>query len=136
MKTLLKLNFTASQVNDNFMSLDVSVNNKDLTTINVAESFVIEKEIDLPATVKFIISGKTPSDTIVVNNQIVADKFLKLESIELDNFKIETWRISTKYLKFLNGSEFTNYWGTNGEIEFALPFDDPFICLIELDKFN
>lgn len=128
MKSNLKFNFTAGFVNGKGMNL--SVNQK---IISVSETFIVDIDVDLPTTIEFKLSGKNPGDTIVKDGKIVADKFITLEEIIIDGFKIIPYQLPEKYL-ILTGNRqtiSTNYWGMNGTAKLVIDQDDPALWLLE-----
>ena len=130
MKSHLTFNFSARAVNDQYMSM---LNLDSPESIQVLDQFTVSMEVELPFTLWFELSGKISNDTVVENGTIVADKFIKLESIQLDKFDLEVWRIPNKYL-FLtaDGQDCpTNYWGKNGTANFIIDNQDPAFWLLE-----
>ncbi len=132
MKSQIDFIFSAGSINDQFMNIAVNGN-----PIEVRESFTASIEVELPTTIEIQVSGKSPSDTIVKNNVIIADKYIKLDSIYIDGFKVESWQIPEKYLILTtinNEVLSTDYWGKNGKVQFIIDQDDPALWLLECPK--
>ena len=129
------LNFQAGLVNNLPMEMTIIVNDKSINQ-PVTEQFQVVLDVDLPAMIEFKLAGKSSADTLVVNEQIVADKFIKLESIELDGFPVETWQIPDQYLYLDDGTRrhHTNYWGFNGTAKLIIDQSDPAFWLLECLK--
>jgi hypothetical protein len=132
MKTHLVLKFQAGLINNVPMTLKITVNN---IAINqpVTEQFQVAVDVELPSVVNFELTDKLATDTITVNNQIVADKFIKLESIELDGLEIDSWKIPAEYLylETENTVHYSAYWGFNGTAKLIIDHDDPAFWLLE-----
>jgi hypothetical protein len=129
------LTFQAGLVNNSPMEMTISVNDKSINQ-PVTEQFQVALDVDLPAVVEFKLSGKSSADTLVVDDQIVADKFIKLESIELDGFPVKPWQIPDQYLYLDDGTNqhHTNYWGFNGTAKLIIDQTDPAFWLLECPK--
>jgi len=128
MKSNLKFNFTAGLINGIGMNLTVNQ-----SPITVSEKFVVDIDVELPTTVEFQLSGKNPSDTVVKNGEILADKYVKLETIVVDGFTIFPYQVSERYLTLTtnNTTISADYWGVNGIAKFTIDQDDPALWLIE-----
>jgi len=119
MKSNLKFKFNAGFVENKSMKLLVNQQ-----SVDVSEHFIVNISVELPTEINFELSGKLPSDTVVKNIKIIADKFIQLDEIEIDEFKIFPYQIPEKYLA-------TNYWGKNGLVKFIIDQDDPALWLLE-----
>jgi len=127
MKFKFCFDFIAGAVNDKFMNLQLIVDNQLMQNIAVNEKFSIESIIELPAQIKFLLSGKTNNDTIVENGKIVSDKYIALEKITIDRFEINPWALPKENFiltSFDNLVEHTNYWGKNGNVTLIINDSD------------
>lgn len=122
MKSTLKFKFNAGFVGNKSMKLLINQQ-----SVDVSENFIVDISVELPTEINFELSGKLPSDTVVENGKIIADKFIQLDEIEIDGFKLFPYQIPEKYLE-------TSYWGENGLVKFIIDQDDPALWLLECPK--
>ena len=106
------------------MNVDVYVDdNKIAECYNSSEEiFKINSAITLPGKLKFVLSGKNENDTLVKNEKIIADKYVKLNSLYLGRIPINPV-VLFKICCLENGSKDT-YWGSNGTVEINFNEDD------------
>lgn len=132
-----KFNFSAGSINNQYMLLSIGIENKTTKPIHVADKFTFATDVRLPAEIEFHLNGRLENDTVVHNGEIVADKFIKLESLEIDGFFIESWQLPEEFF-FFNSSEntnlFTAYWARNGVAKLIIDKDDPALWLLDCSK--
>jgi hypothetical protein len=123
-QSLLKLDFEVGRVNDQSMTMVVLHNNQKKVYSKLDEKFSVEIAITFPTTVKLILLGKKNTDTVFDENQnVVQDKFIKLDKLAVDNLRCNALYLKnkTKLTTTDNQVVYDNYWGSNGEV--ALEFD-------------
>lgn len=77
--------------------------------------------IVLPANIVIHCSGKTTQDTVLTpTGEILADKFVKIQSVHLDNFKLSKKWINNHMLTNAQGQNIFNYMGFNGHYHVEL----------------
>jgi len=109
------------------------VKNKTMTVKFIGDDIVINPTgekfveqslfVNLPKKIKIDFSGKDmKNDTIIEDNKIIADKFVKICSIKLDMFPInEVYLQQNIVINCENQSKIaTNYVGFNGYIDLNL----------------
>ena len=78
----------------------------------------LEFRLELPVTLSFEVSGKNEFDTeIDAQGNIVADKFVRIDSISIDNMPIARWILESRAIEFsptVGAPQFTNYLAKNG----------------------
>ena len=124
----VKLSFFAGQFKDKTMGLAVIANDREIFNqhSDLKNTFNVEFNVDLPATIKVITSGKLPDDTEVDSQgNIVSDKFIKITGITVGGIIIPLWMIEKKAVQFHTNNSiiFTNYLGFNGQAILDLPKD-------------
>jgi len=66
----------------------------------------------------FEMSGKERNDTMVVDNEVIADKYIILDSLSLDYIVIENWQLHTHI--------WDNFFSTNEQKTLSVPDKDNF----------
>ena len=133
MNSNFKFLFKAGKVNNQFMSMQIKINEQ-LHSIHVCDNFCVQLDVNLPTEINFILTGKNANDTIMHGDEIIEDKFIMLEKIFVDNFEIDPWQLPEKYFKFLtlnNECLKTNFWHTNGNVKLTLDQEDPVLWFLE-----
>ena len=106
----------------NNQTMNVSVNNNGYITQPLPDEnnvAVVTVPVDLPGQIDLEFSGKGPDDTLVSESgDILADKFVKITSIELEHFPLnEIFIYQRLTLNDQNGqTHVTNYVGFNGNM--------------------
>ena len=130
-----KFCFAAESVNNEFMALDIEID-KALQSVKVSENFIVDIDINLPADILFHLSKRKDNDTIVKDDKIVADKFIKLESLEIDGFFVHGWQLPDDKCLFetADNTVSTVYWARNGTARLIIDNDDPALWLLDCPK--
>lgn len=129
-QTELDINLYFSNYNGS-MTVEIKNNNQMLTKFaNVATGdYNVKCLIDMPANLTFTISGKNyNSDTRVVDQEVVADKFVQLKSMSLGKIPIGVLLLPT-ICKFTTDKEgdkikYETYWGFNGVVNINIPYSN------------
>lgn len=91
--------------------------------------------VTLPCCIQIYVSGKNlNTDTIIVNDTIIQDKFIKIQHMSLDRIPIKNFLLH-RICKFTNDngqSCLTNFWGQNGIAEIS--FDAPSAIVWHMTK--
>jgi len=122
----VKLKLEFGSINGKFMNVEYQINSSRVKKVLVSENEgLLDDEISLPGKVRLFFSNKDNATDTIVNesNEIVADLYVKILKITLDNFDIPQVYIQ-KNLKLVTGKNNqinTNYIGFNGTME--IPFD-------------
>ena len=113
------------------MTVEIKNNNQTLTKFAnaAAGEYNVKCLIDMPANLTFTISGKNyNTDTQVVDQEIVADKFVQLKSMSLGKIPIGVLLLPT-ICKFTTDKEgdkikYETYWGFNGVVDINIPYSN------------
>lgn len=128
MPAKIKINFLSSELDGQTMGLIVLANEKTIFRQDngLNKTFTIDFDVDVPAEIKFIVSGKGPFDTKVdAHGNIIQDKFLKINSILIDRMPVPLWTLESKFIQFVCNQQitYTNYFCYNGYGVIRLPSD-------------
>ena len=136
MKSKFKFTFSAGTVRDQYMNLELKIQDQFTLPIIVNNKFEVTVDVLLPAVIEFHIAGKGKHDTIVKNNQIIADTFIKLDQIDIDGFVISPWQVPEEFFNLTSEDSVisTDYWGKNGIAKLTIDKDDPALWLLECPK--
>jgi hypothetical protein len=135
MITNFKFYFSAEQIRNEFMTLDIQIDSFK-QSIEVAKNFEFTIDINLPATILFHLNKRNHDDTIVQNDKIIADKFIRLDSLEIDGFFVNSYQLPEDkfYFDSKNGRFSTEYWSRNGTASLIIDNDDPALWLLDCPK--
>jgi len=136
MITNFKFNFSAGQVCDEYMSLELTANDQ-VWKIETKDIFCFSIDISLPAVIEFGLGNRQDNDTIIDNGEIVADKFIRLDSLEIDGFFIESWQLPEELFCFETDQLtkiFSYYWSRNGVAKLIIDKDDAALWLLDCTK--
>lgn len=125
----VKLIFDIGVTNGSSMSLVVG----DQTFNNLsAGRFETEILVEFPSNLKIVVDGKETNDTIVVDGEIVADKYIKLDEMYIDGIKISDNLLYNLELHTTRNSIVTsNYWGFNGFVNLEFDCDSAFNWIVK-----
>lgn len=137
MKTQISFKIKVVRHVDSGLSLKVSANGEVIyqSADVIGDYLDIKKTIHLPARFDFEIGNKSPTDTqIASDGHIVADKAFVLETITLDGFELDSWKLpnSHVFLECLDGEKIPgNWWAHNGIARVVFDRDDPVIWMLD-----
>lgn len=89
------------------------------------ESVIFKSTISMSSDLIILLTNKFPQDTIIKNENIIADKFIQLKEMRLGRIPIQEY-ILFDICKFeTNNENLTNtYWGFNGKVNISLSQDN------------
>jgi|LakMenEpi03Aug12_release.lakeMendotaPanAssembly.Ray.scaffolds.fasta_scaffold163543_4 hypothetical protein len=131
-----KFNFSAGQVSDEYMFLELKFGNQ-IKQIETKDIFCVNVDIALPTTIEFHLGNRKDNDTITSNGEIVADKFIRIDSLEIDGFFIESWQLPEESFYFETDQHtkiFSYYWSRNGVAKLIIDKDDAALWLLDCKK--
>ena len=121
--TNIKLVFKIGKIENETMSLKMFANNQLLLDKKFFENdrFDFEFNVDLPAKIKFDVSGKKQFNTRVdENGNVLQDKHILVAGVCVDGVWIKKWFLESKFF-CPTGS---NYFGQNKIYWFEIPYED------------
>lgn len=135
----LQLHFVTGKVTDKSMSMTI-VNGTEKTIYNQLDKTLTYKtSIKFPCQIKILVYNKTDQDVLIdSNNNIVADTFILLENIIVDNLACNKFylkqapRLTTNTGQMLHD----NYWGFNGEVILNFPQKNSILWALETESFK
>lgn len=136
MPAKIKINFSTGELNGCTMNLVVMAGKQTVFkhSDNLSKKFTVEFDTNIPEEIKFIVNGKGPFDTKVdEQGNILQDKFLKIDSIQIDRMLVPTWILENKLIRFVYNDQvtYTNYFGYNGQGIIQIP-KSTFLMFLEL----
>lgn len=123
-KCNIKINLEFGSIDSRFMNVEYKIDST-VKKVSVTKNHgLIDDDVFLPGKISLIFSNKNHSSDTIVNesNQIVADLYVKILDIKLENFDIPQIYIQ-KNLCLVTESKHeinTSYIGFNGIMEIAL----------------
>lgn len=119
MNTDIRINFVFEFVaNNGSMSLVMTNDDRVLAQItNEIGLIEVNTQINIPSQIIIEVSGKNPKDTTVVDGKIVADKYIRLVSMDFGGIPITEFTLFN-ILNYEHGGKIwhDSYWGFNGKI--------------------
>jgi len=131
----LEIEFEFGSCNDKNFTVVVD-DNKSIKTITPTDNFYCT-DIELPAQVKLMFSGKADGDTLMdEDNNIVEDMYVKLAAIWLDKFPLhEKYLHQQIQIETTSGEKHTtSYVGFNGTIMLDYLEDNGFLQVLVLNN--
>jgi hypothetical protein len=119
-----------------YPEVTISINNDILFQGNIVETQNLHFDIqptEFKQKITINFTNKLDVDTLMAENQVIKDKFLKIECIALDQVSLDSWKYfkytpnyPSGYLAIVSNPDpiiYTDYLSFNGtvEIEFAVP---------------
>ena len=119
MNTNIRVNYVFKFVaNNGLMSLIISDNDRVISQISNEIGLVeVNTQINLPTKITIEVSGKSPGDTTVVNDKIVADKYICLVNMTVGGIPVTQFSLFN-ILNYEHSGKIwhDSYWGFNGKI--------------------
>jgi len=137
-KSKIRFDFKVGYVNNRGPSLTVIANQQPVYFGHPAEGKLsLEFDIEFPSHITIEVGGKDVMDTIVdENNEIVADKYILVQRVSIDNMPIKRNILENKMFGFIQKSDqqvrWTNYFGQNGHCDLIWSDLDSFDLLLRL----
>jgi len=134
----LKLILEFGAIENSTMQLTIT-NNNNVCVLDPAKSQIIEHvmKISLPTEIDLVVAGKNMmSDTRLDDSgQIIADKYIKICSMEIDGIAVPTAWLEKKILLITDTQTVaSNYFGHNGTCKIIFSKPNAFLQILSFSK--